>query len=54
MVFMAKLLGKEIDVVPLFSSLIVDVNKARGLLVRRPVTIMEEQLCKITVNEKNI
>ena len=54
MVFMAKLLGKEFDAVLLFSSLIVDSGKVRGLLDWHPITTMEEQLCKITANEKNI
>jgi nucleoside-diphosphate-sugar epimerase len=54
MVFMAKLLGREADAIRLFSSLIVDSNKARDLLDWHPVTTMDEQLCKITANEKNI
>jgi len=54
MVFVAKLLGKEADAVRLFSSLIVDSSKARDLLDWHPVTTMDEQLCKITENEKNI
>jgi nucleoside-diphosphate-sugar epimerase len=54
MVSVAKLLGKEADAVRLFSSLIVDSNKARDLLDWHPVTTMNEQLCKITANEKNI
>jgi nucleoside-diphosphate-sugar epimerase len=54
MVFAAKLLGKEADAVRLFSSLIVDSSKARNLLDWYPVTTMDEQLCKITANEKNI
>ena len=54
MVFAAKLLGKEADAVRLFSSLAVDSNKARDLLDWHPVTTMDEQLCKIIKNEKNI
>ena len=54
MVFVAKLLGKEADAVRLFSSLIVDSSKARDLLEWYPVTTMDEQLCKIAANEKNI
>jgi len=54
MIFVAKLLGKEADAVRLFSSLIVDNSKARDLLDWHPVTTMDEQLCKITKNEKNI
>ncbi len=54
MIFVAKLLGKEADAIRLFSSLIVDSNKARELLDWHPVTTMDEQLCKITENEKNI
>jgi len=54
MVFVAKLLGKEADAVRLFSSLIVDSSKARDLLDWRPVTSMDEQLYKITKNEKSI
>ncbi len=54
MIFVAKILGKEADAVRLFSSLIVDSSKARDLLDWHPVTTMDEQLCKITVNEKNI
>jgi nucleoside-diphosphate-sugar epimerase len=54
MIFVAKLLGKEVDAVRLFSSLIVDSSKARDLLDWHPVTTMDEQLCKITANEKNI
>ena len=54
MIFVAKLLGKEADAIRLFSSLIVDGNKARDLLDWHPVTTMDEQLCKITENEKNI
>jgi nucleoside-diphosphate-sugar epimerase len=53
-VFVAKLLGKEADVTRLFSSLIVDSSKARDLLDWHPITTMDEQLCKITENEKNI
>jgi nucleoside-diphosphate-sugar epimerase len=53
-IFMAKLIGREADAVRLFSSLIVDSNKARDLLDWHPVTTMDEQLCKITKNEKNI
>ena len=54
MIFVAKILGKEADAVRLFSSLIVDSSKARDLLNWHPVTTMDEQLCKITANEKNI
>ena len=54
MIFVAKLLGKEADAVRLFSSLIVDSNKARDLLDWHPVTTMDEQLCKITEHEKSI
>ena len=54
MLFVAKLLGKEADAVRLFSSLTVDSSKARDLLDWHPVTTMDEQLCKITANEKNI
>jgi len=53
MVFVAKLLGKEADAVRLFSSLIVDSSKARDLLEWYPVTTMDEQLKKMTTNEKN-
>ena len=54
MFFMAKLLGKEADAVRLFSSLVVDSNKARNLLDWHPVTTMNDRLCKIADNEKNI
>jgi nucleoside-diphosphate-sugar epimerase len=54
MLFVAKLLGKEADAIRLFSSLTVDSSKARDLLDWHPVTTMDEQLCKITTNEKNI
>ena len=54
MIFVAKLLGKEADAVRLFSSLTIDSSKARDLLDWYPVTTMDEQLCKITANEKNI
>ena len=54
MIFSAKLLGKEADAVRLFSSLAVNSSKARDLLDWHPVTTMDEQLCKITANEKNI
>ena len=54
MIFVAKLLAKEADAVRLFSSLVVDSDKARDLLDWHPVTTMDEQLCKITDNEKNI
>ena len=54
MIFAAKLLGKEADAVRLFSSLVVDSSKARGLLEWHPVTTMDEQLNKMTMNEKNI
>jgi len=40
--------------VRLFSSLTIDSNKARNLLDWHPVTTMDEQLCKIAENEKNI
>tara|TARA_Y100000022_G_C13238083_1_gene370954 strand:+ start:300 stop:1247 length:948 start_codon:yes stop_codon:yes gene_type:complete len=50
-VFFAKLIGKEDDVLKLFSSLEIDSNKARKLLGWKPVTTMEIQLRK---NEKNI
>ena len=51
---MAKLLGKEADAVRLFSSLAVNSSKARDLLDWHPVTTIDEQLCGITANEKNI
>ncbi len=54
MIFAAKLLGKEADAVRLFSSLTVNSSKARDLLDWHPVTTMDEQLCKITENEKSI
>jgi nucleoside-diphosphate-sugar epimerase len=54
MTFVAKLLGKEADAVRLFSSLTVNSSKARDLLDWHPVTTMDEQLCKITANEKSI
>jgi nucleoside-diphosphate-sugar epimerase len=54
MILVAKLLGKEADAVRLFSSLTIDSGKARNLLDWHPVTTMDEQLCKITKNEKNI
>ena len=54
MIFVAKILGKEADAVRLFSSLIVDSSKARDLLDWHPVTTIDEQLRKITENEKNI
>jgi len=54
MIFVAKLLGKEADAVRLFSSLTIDSGKARNLLDWHPITTMDEQLCKITKNEKNI
>ena len=54
MVLVAKLLGKEADAVRLFFSLTVDSSKARNLLDWHPVTTMDEQLCKIAENEKNI
>jgi len=54
MIFVAKLLGKEADAIRLFSSLVVDSSKARGLLEWHPVTTMDEQLNKMTMNEKNI
>lgn len=54
MVFIAKLIGKETDAVRLFSSLVIDNNKARSLLGWHPVSTMDEQLSKIMENEKNI
>jgi nucleoside-diphosphate-sugar epimerase len=54
MIFVAKLLGKEADAVRLFSSLTIDSGKARNLLDWHPITTMDEQLCKISKNEKNI
>jgi nucleoside-diphosphate-sugar epimerase len=54
MIFVAKLLGKEADAVRLFSSLAVNSSKARDLLDWHPVTTIDEQLCGITANEKNI
>jgi len=47
MIFVAKLLAKEADAVRLFSSLIVDSSKARGLLDWKPVVTMDEALKKI-------
>ncbi len=54
MIFVAKLLGKEADAVRLFSSLVVDSSKARDLLDWHPIKTIDEQLCKITENEKSI
>ena len=54
MIFVARLLDKEADAVRLFSSLVVDSSKARDLLDWQPVATMDEQLCKITKNEKSI
>ena len=54
MIFVAKLLAKEADAVRVCSSLVVDSGKARDLLDWHPVTTMDEQLCKITANEKSI
>ena len=54
MIFVAKLLGKEADAIRLFSSLSVNSSKARDLLDWHPVTTIDEQLCRITANEKNI
>ena len=54
MIFIAKLFGKENDAIRLFSSLIVDNNKAKNLLGWYPVSTMDKQLSKITENEKNI
>jgi len=54
MIFMAKLLGREADAVRLFSSLVVNSDKGRDLLGWSPSVSMDEQLNKITVNEKNI
>lgn len=53
MIFVAKLLGKEADAIRLFSSLAVNSSKARDLLDWHPVTTIDEQLCRITANEKN-
>jgi nucleoside-diphosphate-sugar epimerase len=54
MTFFAKLLGKGAVANRLFGSLQVDSSKARDLLGWKPVVTMDEQLCKITENEKNI
>ena len=54
MVFVAKILGKEDDIIRLVSSLTIDSGKARDLLNWKPKTTMNEQLCKINENEKNI
>ncbi len=54
MIFLAKLFGKEADLVRLFSSLVVNSSKARDLLDWSPVTTLDEQLSKITPNEKSI
>ena len=54
MTFLAKLLGREADAVRLFSSLSVDISKARDLLGWYPISTMEEQLIKIAENEKII
>jgi nucleoside-diphosphate-sugar epimerase len=54
MIFMAKLLGKEADAVRLFSSLIVNSDKARNLLDWHPITTIDEQLNKMAESEKSI
>jgi len=54
MIFMAKLLDKEADAVRLFSSLVVNSNKARNLLDWQPITTIDEQLNKMNENEKSI
>lgn len=54
MIFVAKLLDKEADAVRLFSSLVVDSSKARALLGWHQIVTMDEQLTKITENEKSI
>jgi nucleoside-diphosphate-sugar epimerase len=54
MIFVAKLFDKEANTVRLLSSLTVDSSKVRDLLDWSPVTIINEQLCKITAHEKNI
>ena len=54
MVFLGRLLDKEAEAIRLFSSLIIDSSKARGLLDWHPITTMKEQLSKITENEKDI
>ncbi len=54
MIFVAKLLGKKADAVRLFSSLVIDSSKARDLLDWHPIKTIDEQLCKITENEKSI
>ena len=47
MIFVAKLLGKEVDAVRLFSSLIIDNSKARDLLGWHPITTIDKQLKKL-------
>jgi nucleoside-diphosphate-sugar epimerase len=54
MIFMAKLLDKEADAVRLFTSLIVNSDKARNLLDWHPITTIDEQLDKMAENEKSI
>lgn len=54
MVFMAKLMGRDADAMRLLSSLVIDSSKGRDLLGWNPITTMDEQLNKITENEKNI
>jgi nucleoside-diphosphate-sugar epimerase len=54
MIFVAKLLNKEADAVRLFSSLVVNSNKARNLLDWQPITTIDEQLNKMKENEKGI
>jgi len=53
-IFVGKILGKEDDIVRLFSSLTIDSSKARDLLDWQPVITMNEQLYKIKENEKSI
>ena len=53
MIFLARVFGKEADSVRLFSSLKVDISKARNLLGWHPISTIDEQLDKITANEKN-
>jgi nucleoside-diphosphate-sugar epimerase len=54
MILMARLLGKKDEAERLFSSLTIDISKARDLLEWDPITTMDEQLCKIKENEKSI
>jgi nucleoside-diphosphate-sugar epimerase len=54
MIFIAKLFGKKNDAIRLFSSLVIDNNKAKNLLGWYPISTMDEQLSKIIENEKNI